>query len=378
MEKICTVLFASKPLSLPLDDSGKSLPYLIAKRIRRLRIRAPGVYGLPIEGVDTEPVYRSKESLRISISEKIRLLLWLIRASTPDIIHFFFTPNIFTNMAVEMVRMIHPNAKTIQTIMSIPKDTNSLKSLIFSDKVVVWSLRAKKMLDDLLGEAIRKHIVHIKPGIEPLSPLSDDKKRKNRLYLGLPLRTPVVLITGDLDWDDTMEVSLEILHQIKQSMNVMFAYAIRRKSEQTFRKLARMKHKAQRMCLTNNIFFYEGCDFLDLLRVCDIQLFLQTSTYAKTDIPLSILQGMSAKVPCVVARNSPLDEIVESGGLIGVCPNDFMGFSSTIIRLLQDKDYYTDAQERCQRYMLAHHHADKMALEHERLYLSLLEISCDR
>ncbi len=132
------ILFVSKPLAPPWDDSGKVLPYLIAREIRGFRVRVPVPRGqvLDLPHVRCDEVFRRSWSWSVPFPDKARLLARLFRKDLPPIVHFFFSPNAPTTLAARAVRRRHPGIRVVQTVMSLPIRGAALEQGLFGDVVI--------------------------------------------------------------------------------------------------------------------------------------------------------------------------------------------------------------------------------------------------
>lgn len=370
------VLFVSKPLCPPWDDSGKLLPYLLAKYMEGVNLAAMTPRGRPLDlpGVHSEEIYRTSSSFTVPMSEKIKLMIRLLGRSTPPLVHFFFSPNRPTTRAARLFRRLNPGVKVVQTVMSLPAQVEALRAEVFADVVVTWS----RMAAGIAAQAVRSRglparVVHIPPGIEPLEPLDTDGRRQARQALGLPVDRPLVLYAGDLEFSSGAAVTAAAAAEVVDRVPALFLFACRRKTSAS---------RAAERCLREDVagladrgharILEEVPSFVDLLRCVDVQVLPSETTYAKTDIPLVLLEGLSAGIPAVVARRTPMDELEAEGAAVGVPPMEPEPLARTLVGMLEGKGRVKALGDAGRRYVLEHHTARSMARAHADLYNEVL------
>ncbi|NOZ02054.1 MAG: glycosyltransferase family 4 protein [Deltaproteobacteria bacterium] len=373
------VLFVSKPLCPPFNDSGKLLPYLVAKHIQGIRVSVMTPRGRPLTegtGAISEEIYPVASSFSVPMTQKLRLMYRLIGRITPPAVHFFFSPNGPTTAAARLFRALKPDVKVIQTVMSLPAQAEALRGALFGDVVVTWSRAAAELVGSVVKSGRREaRVVHVPPGIEPLEPMDPVEKKKVRHDLGLPTDRPLVLYAGDLEFSSGAEVTAAAAAGIMDRTPAFFAFACRRKTDQSLaaekrlgEDLAPLLDRGRARILDKTPVFH------DLLRCADVQVLPAETTYAKTDIPLVLLEGLSAGVPAIVATGTPMQELVDGGAAVGVPPLEPQALGAALTGLLEGKGRVDALGASGRRYVLKRHTAEAMARAHAKLYAEVLRI----
>lgn len=376
METREDILFVSKPLAPPWDDSGKVLPYLIAREIDGFRLRVPVPRGqvLDLPHLRCQEVYRQSWSWSVPLQDKARLFLTLFPRDLPPIVHFFFSPNAPTTLAARMVRWRHPGLGVVQTVMSLPVQGAALEQGLFGDVVVSWSRQGA----DRVLQAVRRHgrsirVVHIPPGVEAGECPTPDRKRVLRESLGLPLDRPVVLYAGDLEFSSAARTVAEALPSVARKTGAVFLFASRPKTPGAHRVLQDLRQVLAPWEASGQVRFLGRVDrFRDLLLAVDVQVLPAETTYAKTDLPLVLLEGLMAGVPAVVGGGTPMDELVELGAALAVPPGRAEALAAVLWEVLGRPGAAGALGTTGREVALRRHSARAMAAAHEAIYRDLL------
>jgi glycosyltransferase involved in cell wall biosynthesis len=112
--------------------------------------------------------------------------------------------------------------------------------------------------------------------------------------------------------------------------------------------------------------------FSDLLRCVDCQVLPAETTYAKTDLPMVLLEGLSAGVPAIVGTGTPMDELVDAGAVMGVPPGSPEALASALIGVLSGPGRAEAMAAGGRDYILLRHTARRMAEAHATIYRDLL------
>ena len=369
------ILFVTKPLSPPWDDSGKLLPYLIANRLDDVKVTVMTPRGKPLigQGVVSEEIYRRSSSFSVPVLEKLKLMGRLLLRPTPPIVHFFFSPNGPTTAAARLFRRLKPGVKVIQTVMSLPARSDEMANALFGDVVVTWSRTAADLaMRAVEGRANAARIVHIPPGIEPLTPMDEVGKRKARREMGLDPDRPVILYAGDLEFSSAAEVTAAAVSRVVERIPALFVFACRRKTNESLAAERILRESLEGPEGKHVRIMDRVASFKDLLRCADVQVLPAETTYAKTDIPLVLLEGLSAGVPAVVAEDTPMQELVDAGAAVGIPPLEVDALARALIGILEGKGRARALGIAGRQYVLDRHTADSMARAHGQLYNEVL------
>jgi len=318
-----------------------------------------------------EPLYAKSSSFKVPGTDKLRVFFRLMARPTPPIVHFFFSPNPATCMAARLFKRTHPNVRVVQTIMSLTEHQADLRNGLFGDVVITWSARGARLVQDALrGRAGSVHVVHIPPGVEPLSPMSAEERQRARAAFNLPRDGFVVLFAGDLEFSQAaMQVARAAL-EVTRHTEAVFVFACRPKTpsarlvERDLRQvMADMQGKVRIMGKVDG--------FHDLLRCVDVQVLPAETTFAKTDIPLVIIEGLFAGVPAIVTEGTPMEELVEAGAAVGIPPLSEAALVDAI-RGVMARGGAPSLGAAGRAYALMHHTAQAMAARHAEIYQALL------
>ena len=169
------------------------------------------------------------------------------------------------------------------------------------------------------------------------------------------------------------EVTAAAAAEVVERVPATFLFACRRKTSAS---------KAAERCLREDVTGLEARgyarilervpSFKDLLRCVDVQVLPAETTYAKTDIPLVLLEGLSAGIPAVVARQTPMEELESAGAAVGVPPMDPEPLARALVGMLDGKGRVKALGDAGRRYVLEHHTARSMARAHADLYNEVL------
>ena len=372
------ILFISKPLQEPFDDSGKVLPYLIATRVTSHRFYVPvtGDEGPGVPQVSNVKIPVSSGSYKANLNYKVMLFFKALGHPAANVLHFFFSPNPMGNMFGKVLKRLK-GLPAIQTIMSLPMRPEDLNNALFGDWVVVWSKMGEEWVRQAAQASKRDvRVVHIRPGVVPLVPMMEDVKDSLRVDLGHTPEEFLILYPGDLEFTDA---AINTAKAAKRFLNKIPATMIMAMRPKTSKGAARLDTIRQILKdeLTRGRVRIEGYVpyFQDLLSVSDLVLYPAPHTYAKTDIPLAILEGMSAGVPAIVGKGSALEELIDADVAVGCRPDDPDDIADTVIKLYSDTDRLKELRQGVVEYVKQFHTAEKMAEAFERLYFDVIKES---
>ena len=369
------ILFVSKPLSPPWDDSGKLLPFLVARHLEMVRpiVLVPRGHTLVWPGGACEEVYGRVSSFRVPRLDKVRLLWRLLASPTPHLVHFFFSPNPATTAMGRLFRRMKPDALVLQTIMSLPRESLERAGGVFGDVIVVWSALAASLVQEHLERhGLPGRVVHIPPGIEPLSPMEREEKRSMRVSLGLPPDVPLFLFAGDLEFSIAATTLAHAVLKVLERTSAVFVFACRTKTPAALRVSRDVQAVLAGPIARGQVRFLTTVQvFHDLVRCVDVQVLPADTTYAKTDLPMVVLEGLSAGVPAVVGTGTAMDELVVSGAAIGVDPRSPEALAEVLVALAGDPEARAAAGRAGRDVVMKRYTASAMAKAYDRLYLEV-------
>lgn len=370
------ILFVTKPLVPPWADSGRLLPYLVAKNLGDLIVSVMVPAGQPVDlpNVVCDQVYASGQAFSVPGGDKLRLMVRLMGLPTPPVVHFFFSPNRPTSMAARLVARRHRGVDMVQTIMSLPMKDRDLAEGIFADTVIVWSEYARQRVADIVtARGMSADVIHIRPGIEPIDPIGEAQRRFVRTGFGLPPDGRIVLYAGDLEFSSGATVTARAIRLLADRLRAVFVFACRPKTPAASRVLKRIEAELALDVSAGRVrFMGQVGNFRDLLSCVDCQVLPVETTYAKTDIPLVVLEGLSAGVPAIVGTGTPMDELVAAGAVSGVVPGDSQALADALESLFEPGGNSDTIAQAGRRYVIANHGAQAMAQSHALIYRRLL------
>ncbi len=362
---MASILFVSKPVAPPWNDSSKNLVRDLAAEMSRHQavvLGARGVEsGLPTARV--EPLYAAgRGGFAPALRDRARVFRRLATGPREDAWHFFFAPNPTTSRVARATSTLR-RVRTLQTVCSAPLEDVDIDDVLFADITIVLSRHTEARL----RAATRRDIRRIPPGIAPLPRRSPEERAAIRASLELPASAPIVVYPGDLEFGTGAELAIAAARASRHAP--MLVMACRLKTPEARQVEARLRIETMRHAEYARVrWIGETQHIHDLLAVADVVLLPATTLYAKMDYPLVLLEAMSMARPCLVTRGTPAEELAEDGGALAVDP-DVGALTEALDRLLDEGSRIGEAA--------AAHVRDRfdrkaMAIAYESLYDELL------
>jgi len=291
--RMTEVLFVSKPVAPPWNDSSKNLVRDVAGHLQRHR-----------------PVLVTG-----SHSGVFRKLLF---GRSCDLWHFFFAPNPKTSTAARLARAIR-GVPSVQTLCSMPLEGAPLKNLLFADVTVALS---RTTYERFLRAGVSNDVLRIIP---PCVPTLAAPTRVERLALrqkhGLPEAGAIWIYPGDLEFGGGAEIALRGFAAWNHSDAVLLM-ACRRKTPQADEALFRLRDRAKQWGVTSRVHWLgETPQIHELLGLSDFVIMVNPSAYAKMDYPLVVLESMCLGRAVLVGNETPCGELAGDGGAVAVDTN---------------------------------------------------------
>jgi len=333
---MASVLYVSKPLSPPWNDSGKNLVHDLAEAAPRHAIE---VFAGP-DFSPGSPRVRVRKRLGPStyapgLAQKASIFgALLLMPARVGLLHFFFAPNPATSRMAATALRVH-RRPSVQTVSSSPASYEGVARLCFADRVVALSEYNRKRLSDT-GVP---NVVKIHSGID-LSRLREDPEgaARWREKLGTAGRR-VLLYAGDYEFSAGGRIALDMIRRVREKIpEAMLVYAVRRKTPAAGPVEARIKSDAALWGLGRDVrFLNEVDDMAGLLTLADLSVMPVERLYAKMDMPLVLLEHMALGRPVVVSDSQPLVETIQGGrGGVAVRHGDVARISEVVVDLLRD------------------------------------------
>jgi len=369
------ILYVSKPLSPPWNDSGKNLVRDLAEASPRHDIEVfagpgfePGSPRVALRKRLGPSAYAPGLAQKASIFGALLAL-----PSRISLLHFFFAPNPMTSRMAGIALRLH-RRPSVQTVSSSPARYEGVSRLCFGDRVVALSEYNRKRLAD----AGVRNVVKIHPGIDLSRPLENPEGAARwREKLGAAGRR-VLLYAGDYEFSQGARVALDAFRRAREKFpESMLVFAVRRKTPAAGPVEARMKSDAGLWGLGPHVrFLGEVDDMRGLLTLADLSIMPVESLYAKMDMPLVLLEHMAMGKPAVVSDSEPLRETIQGGrGGIAVKHGDILRLSEVITDLLRDDRAREELGRSARRLVEEEFDIRRVAEFHADLYDELFRVS---
>ena len=365
-----SVLMVSKPLVPPWSDSGKNLARDVATFCPSVNFTVMGTPGstLGLSHVTEEPIYSDAGAYSPSKLQNLKVLWRLLAPNKQELYHFFFAPNTLTGQLARAVVKIK-RRKSVHSVLSVPRDFEAIHKKLASNVVVALSdYTAQK-----LKSAGIKEVTLIPPGIPVTEPISLGEQLKFRKTLNLlSPEKPIIIFPGDYEFSDAAQTVADAIPRVLESTDALFIFACRLKTGAS-KDLEDTIRKKLASYTSDNVLFLNHVDQIHHLLACaSLALMPASSTYAKMDLPLVLLEAMAEKTPLIVADSGPLPEILKGGGGVLVPPSDPKALADQILVLLADSKKRQKLGEEARMSVETHFSALKMAENYGKLYQKLM------
>jgi phosphatidylinositol alpha-1,6-mannosyltransferase len=368
---MASILFVSKPIAPPWNDSGKNLVRDVARGLTRhtatLMVRrgeTPDVGSASLRSVYAPEA----GGFAPALVDQARVFAHLSVARGHALWHFFFAPNpksCFAGRAATGLRRM----RSVHTISSAPRDPQGIVELLFADVNVVLSEHTEQRLADAGLAADR--MVRIPPAIEPLAPVNDERKKALRKELGLPLTAPIVVYPGDLEFGEGGALMIEAERKLVKH-GVVLVLACRAKTARARDAEKALRERARQYGLEQSSHWLgETPRIHDVLACADVVALPSADLYAKMDYPLVLLEAMSLGRPVIVAEGGAAEELCENHAALSVVPEGD-ALAHEIERLLADESARATIGEHAQRAVRERFNYRAMARAYEGVYDRLL------
>ncbi len=314
------VLFVSKPVVPPWNDSSKNLVRDLASGLTRYRPVVLGRRGGEVLAKGrTEPLYPAEVGrFAPALRDNARVLGRLLLGRRTDLWHFFFAPNPKSSLAGTIAQRAK-RVPSVHTICSAPLEGADLNRVLFADRNVVLSRHTHErfLMEGFPSERLRR----IPPAIDAIAPLGSLERRQARVALGLSPDSCVITYPGDLEFGGGAARILEAFGDIARS-GLQLAMACRVKTPAAREVEAELRARCAAMGLGASVrWIGETPHIHALLGASDVVALPSTSLYAKMDYPLVLLEAMSMERAVIVASGTAAEELSEGEGARAVEPS---------------------------------------------------------
>lgn len=368
---MASILFVSKPIAPPWNDSGKNLVRDLARGLTRhqatLMVR-PGSDADAGAALST-PVYAAHSGgFAPGLSDQARVFSHLLTARGHALWHFFFAPNPKSNLAGRISTSLR-GKRAVHTISSAPRDVRAIVPQLFAEQNVVLSRHTEqRFLDAGLSPS---RLVRIAPAIEPLTPKTDAERDSLRSLVGLPSGVPLLVYPGDLEFGEGGTLAVESMGSLA-AKGVHLAMACRTKTPRAKAAEGLLREQVKRAGFDRQVHWLgETSHIHALLATADVVCLASTDLYAKMDYPLVLLEAMSLGRPVIVAKGSAAAEIAEGDAAIAIEPTG-EALASATTTLLDDMTHVRALGARAVAAVQQRYSHRVMASAYEALYDRML------
>jgi glycosyltransferase involved in cell wall biosynthesis len=219
-------------------------------------------------------------------------------------------------------------------------------------------------------------LVHIRPGIVPISRMAVAKRRRLRAAHGIPETGRMVLFPGDYEFSraaETVSRTVPLLAETHPRITVVFACRIKRPPSIAIRDRIKREIAAtgagERVCFLDKV-----DDMAAFVGSADVVIMPSESLFAKMDVPLVLLEAMSQQVPLVLADVPPLNELLGFGVGVGIPPADERALAEAIGTLIDSPSRAAEMGDAGEAAVRELFNAKRMAAAVETVYDEVLQL----
>ena len=349
------VLFVSKPVAPPWNDSSKNLARDVAGHLER---------NVPV----FVAAQRRSAAFSPGLIDNLSVLKELLWGANADLWHFFFAPNPKSSAAARFAASVR-RIPTVHTVCSMPPEGTALKRLVFADATVVLSRFAQQRFLSAGVEASSLHLVP--PSVPALEAPTAAERTALRRTHGFPEEAWLWIYPGDLEHGGGAEVSIDGF-AAWQEPSKLLVMACREKTREAEHARARLIDRARQHGIDGKVRWVgETPHMHELLALSDVVVLPNLSPYAKMDYPLVALEAMCLGRPVIVGAGTPAAELAEDGGALAVEPE--ADALATAVDGLRSDEAARAALGRCARELaLERFSPARVAAAYEEIYEGLL------
>lgn len=356
------VLFVSKPVAPPWNDSNKNLVRDIARALKRYRARVMVPKDQPLPGAYSERVYASSGTYAPSRVANARVLARLVFGPQVKLWHFFFTPNPMTLRAGRVASRLR-RVRTVHTIASAPDDLETVAPWLFADRIVALSCHTAARLARVGISAVT-----IPPAMETPR-VSREAIIAARARYGLPER--YVLFPGDLEFGDGART---FLRAAALAPEVGWVVASRPKTSRAHQVLRALQAEAMAAGVPI-VWLGEVQDIHAVVAGASVVALVTNTLHAKMDWPLVLLEALTLGVPVLVAQDTAAAELHASGGVSVVPHGDPEALVAAVRQWLTGGEVTRERMDQAARWVRQRCDPSEVARAYEALYDELLGLS---
>ncbi|MDP2837838.1 MAG: glycosyltransferase family 4 protein [Candidatus Moranbacteria bacterium] len=369
-----TVLLATRPLVPPWDEASKNFAYFLGREVRNysltLLTAKELLSGLP-ESVHQEPIFKSGH---FDLGAKVSLFSYLRQSRQSfDITHYLFTP---TKQNTSLIKWCaKPQGKTVQTVATLREDLYSkqeLQSLLFADRLVVYTELTKQKLERL-GFT---NVTRIYPGIDlnRYQPQAKDPGILARYHLTLD--DFLVIYPGEytrLGATDMLLTAFTTYFTEHPESDIKFLFACRVKHKADHVKREELRQAVKQSGLTDKILFEENTtpDMAALYNTADVVIFPVENLKGKFDVPLVIIEAYACGKSVILSDLPQFSEFTNSDICVTIPKDSGEKLIESLAYIKQNRNIMAHLGENARRFAVDHFDLKNTAKQYEEIYASL-------
>lgn len=370
------VLLATRPLVPPWDEASKNFAYFLGRVVKDHRLTLlttkERLLGLPAS-VHQEPIFSSR---MFDLLAKVKLFRYLLRARNHfDITHYLFTP---TKLNTSVIRLLaYPTmGKTIQTVATLRADLYSekeLRSLLFADKIIVYTDLTKKKLERL-GMT---NVARIYPGIDLNLYQPQGKDRSILSAYNLTWDDFLVIYPGEYTRLGATDMLTEtFIHYFiaHPTSPIKFLFACRIKNPADHKKREELRAHVKKHQLESKILFQEShahTDMAALYNTADVVVFPVANLKGKFDVPLVIIEAYACGKPVILSDLPQFEEFANDAVCVTIPKGSGDKLIESLAYLKDNERERTRLGENARHFVATHFDLKDTAKQYEEIYASL-------
>lgn len=297
-------------------------------------------------------------------SRHLGIFRQLLFATSPDIWHFFFAPNVKSSSAARFARAVR-RVPSVHTVCSMPAERDAIRKLLFADVTVALSRAALERLR--LAGVDESALRLIPPCVPPLSEPGSDTRSELRQKHAVPEDAQVWIYPGDLEFGGGAEIALQGFAASKHPSSLLLI-ACRPKTARAAVERFRLMELARRWGIASRVrWLGDTLQIHELLTLSDFVVLVNRSAYAKMDYPLVALESMCLARPVLVGQGTPSEELAELGAAVAVEP-DGEAVADAVERLSADEASLVELGHTAHRVATSTFSPKQVAAAYEHLY----------
>lgn len=369
------ILLATRPLVPPWDEASKNFAYFLGKEVRNHELTlltTPEVLLELPDSVQQVPVFQTSH---LDFAAKLRLFSYLRKSRHAfDVTHYLFTP---TKQNTRLIKWLaQPSGKTLQTVATLREDLYSseeLKSLLFADRIIVYTDLTKSKLERLGFD----NVTRVYPGIDLDLYQPRAKDQTVMATYGLTTDDFFVIYPGEytrLGATDMLTETFLQYFQTNPDSNMKFLFACRIKNEADRVKREEIRQAVKQAGLETKILFDEQSATVNmaaLYNTADVVIFPVENLKGKFDVPLIIIEAYACGKPVILTDLPQFLEFTNKDICVTIPKDSGEKLIESLAYLKQNREEITRLGENARRYVKDHFDLKNTAKQYEEIYASL-------